>query len=143
MIKSLHCYVATVPMLLLLTSCIDDNYDLSDVDTTSRINVNDLVLPVNIDPIRLGDVIEIDDESRIQVVNLNDKEFYALVQNGSFVSDPIEIDGVKAVPDPLNPTRETLERLIADNSSFRAPSGEFIFPINEVGNYFSYNVYRH
>ena len=81
MIKSLHCYVATVPMLLLLTSCIDDNYDLSDVDTTSRINVNDLVLPVNIDPIRLGDVIEIDDESRIQVVNLNDKEFYALVQN--------------------------------------------------------------
>lgn len=139
MIKSLHCYVATVPMLLLLTSCIDDNYDLSDVDTTSRINVNDLVLPVNIDPIRLGDVIEIDDESRIQVVNLNDKEFYALVQNGSFVSDPIEIDGVKAVPDPLNPTRETLERLIADNSSFRAPSGEFIFPINEVGNYFSYN----
>lgn len=89
MIKSLHCYVATVPMLLLLTSCIDDNYDLSDVDTTSRINVNDLVLPVNIDPIRLGDVIEIDDESRIQVVNLNGKEFYALVQNGSFVSDPI------------------------------------------------------
>lgn len=51
MIKSLHCYVATFPMLLLLTSCIDDNYDLSDVDTTSRINVNDLVLPVNIDPI--------------------------------------------------------------------------------------------
>lgn len=139
MIKSLHCYVATVLMLLLLTSCIDDNYDLSDVDTTSRINVNDLVLPVNIDPIRLGDVIEIDDESRILVVNLNGKEFYALVQNGSFVSDPIEIDGVKAVPDPLNPTRETLERLIADNSSFRAPSGEFIFPINEVGNYFSYN----
>lgn len=139
MIKSLHCYVATVPMLLLLTSCIDDNYDLSDVDTTSRINVNDLVLPVNIDPIRLGDVIEIDDESRIQVVNLNGKEFYALVQNGSFVSEPIEIAGVKAIPDPLNPTRETLERLIADNSSFRAPSGEFIFPINEVGNYFSYN----
>lgn len=74
--------------LLLLTGCIDDNYDISNADTTSRINVNDLVLPVNIDPVRLGDVIKIEG-GKIQPVTIGDQNFYALVQDGSFESEDI------------------------------------------------------
>ncbi|MDE5657722.1 MAG: hypothetical protein K2I25_01540 [Muribaculaceae bacterium] len=34
-----------------LTGCVDDKYDLSDIDTTAGIKVNDLVVPVNIDAV--------------------------------------------------------------------------------------------
>ncbi len=43
---SLFCAaVAAMP----LVGCIDDNYDLSDIDTTVRVQVNDLEVPVNLD----------------------------------------------------------------------------------------------
>ena len=69
---------------IALAGCVDDNYDLSNVDTTTRINVNDLVLPVNIDPIRLGGGLSFDENSKIQPVTMGGKEFYALVQGGEF-----------------------------------------------------------
>ena len=132
--------LAVLPSVWLLTGCIDDNYDLSNVDTTTRLNVTDLVLPVNIDPITLGDVIKLDEGSKIQSVNIGGKDFYALVEKGNFGSDPISISGVHAEASPLSPTHETLERLISEAGSRRnASSGEYVFPIKEMGNYFSYN----
>lgn len=141
MIKSLLKVSLFVGTGLLLTGCIDDNYDLSNADTTTRVNVNDLVLPVNIDPVRLGDVMTFDDDSKIQSVTIDGKEFYALVQSGEFSSDPINIEGVTASPTPIDPTRETLRRLISpDGGRSRAPMGEFVYPLTEIGNYFSYNA---
>ena len=45
---------------LLLQSCKDDDYDLSDIDTTIKAEVKDLTLPINIDPVELGGLIELD-----------------------------------------------------------------------------------
>lgn len=73
MIKPLYQSVVALAALSLLTGCIDDSYDLSDVDTTTRVNINDLVLPVNIDPVTLGDVISIDPDSKIQTVSIGGK----------------------------------------------------------------------
>jgi len=142
MIKPLLRTLAFVPLSFLLYGCVDDSYDLSNADTTTRVNINDLVLPVNIDPVRLGDVIDIDEGSKIQSVNIGGAEFYALVESGSFKSDPVSINGVQASPAPISPTRETLRRLIGSETKGgnRVPSGEFIYPIVEVGNYFSYDA---
>jgi hypothetical protein len=141
MMKSLLRTLAFLPASVILFGCVDDSYDLSNADTTTRVNINDLVLPVNIDPVKLGDVIDIDQDSKIQSVNIGGNEFYALVESGKFESKPINIDGVSAAAQPINPTRETLRRLIGDTDSrHRAPMGEFIYPIVEVGNYFSYDA---
>lgn len=141
MSKKLHkTIVALLPSIALLTGCVDDNYDLSDIDTTSRINVNNLVLPVNIDPVKLGDVIKIDPGSTIQTVNINGQQFYALIQDGDFQSQEVKIGSVSATPSPIGQTREPLYRLITgDQSPRKAPAEDYVFPINEVGNYFSYN----
>lgn len=132
---------AIISIPLLLVSCIDKNYDLSDIDSTSRFAVNDLTLPVNIDPITLGDVITFDENSKIQSVNIGGKEFYALSEKGDFHSDPISIAGVSAIPTPLNPTHDTLDKII-DLSSSRRKSNSYTVTYNlvEVGNYFSYNA---
>lgn len=140
MYKSLLHALAFTSPLLLLTGCIDDNYDLSNADTTTRLTVNDLVLPVNIDPIRLGDVIKFDEGSKIQPVTLGGKEFYALVQDGSFESEDINIAGVSATPSPINPTVETLERLINPDSKRRAPQTDFVYVIDNIGNTFTYDA---
>ncbi len=52
--------VLAMPVLLLtLAGCIEEGYDLTDIDTTSRFMVNDLVIPVNLDAITLKSVIDI------------------------------------------------------------------------------------
>ncbi len=142
MIKPLLRTLAFAPLSFLLYGCVDDSYDISNADTTTRVNINDLVLPVNIEPVRLGDVIKIDEGSKIQSVNIDGTEFYALVESGSFKSDPISINGVKASPGHLEPTRETLHRLINTDAAGgkRAPSGEYVYPLKEIGNYFSYDA---
>lgn len=140
----LKALLACLPVPLLFTGCVDDNYDLSDIDTESRFKAVDLVLPVNIDPITLGDVVKIDEGSRIQSVNINGKDFYALVEKGDFNSDAIVINGVKAVPTPINPTRDPLSRIINENGakSKKIPSGEYVYPIENIGNKFSYNAFN-
>lgn len=78
-----------IPALLsagLFASCVDDKYDLSDIDTTVRVDVNDLTIPLNLDEILLSDIIEEGD--RIKVVNGE----YAVTQDGRFTSTAVLID---------------------------------------------------
>lgn len=125
---------ATVMAMLALAGCTDDNYDLSDIDTTTRINVTDLVLPVNIDPIRMGDVLKFDPESKIQPVTIGGKEFYALVQNGDFSSKDIDIHPVKAEIGHLDPTYASLDFEMPNYSDRKKVTFESVrCPIREVG----------
>jgi len=82
-----------------LSGCFDDNYDLSDIDTTAKISVNDLVLPIRIEAITLGDVINLSDESRI----VERDGSYVLVEDGSFDSDPIRIDAIDIAAPHIDP----------------------------------------
>lgn len=84
---------------LAVAGCVDDKYDLSDIDTTVRVSVNDLEIPINLDVIKLESVIDTTDE--IKVVD----GAYAYVTNGTFDSDAIHIDPVevdKQTVDPAN-----------------------------------------
>ena len=139
----LMAFAFALPAGILLTGCTDDNYDLSDIDTTSRIKVDNLTIPVNIDPIKLGDVIKLESESKFQSVEINGQEFYALVHDGSFKSEDISIAGVKATPTPISETRDPLYRIIGEASSKRrAAENVYKFGIKEIGNQFSYNAFN-
>lgn len=46
--KELKALLLTLPFACSLVSCINNDYDLSDIDTTVGIAVNDLVIPVNL-----------------------------------------------------------------------------------------------
>ncbi|MCH5214821.1 MAG: hypothetical protein J1E97_06465 [Muribaculaceae bacterium] len=79
-----------------LTGCIDDKYDLSDIDTTTQIKINDLVLPLNLEPVLLSDIIKVDPDDKLTEVTIDDKTFYAVQQNGEFYSDGIDVDKFEA-----------------------------------------------
>lgn len=79
--------VWSVVAVLMLGSCVDNDYDLSDIDTTIGVTVTDLVVPVNLDSMTLEAMLDLDDDSRVQ--NINGE--YAIVQSGSFCSDPVNI----------------------------------------------------
>ncbi|MBP2691225.1 MAG: hypothetical protein J6B44_05335 [Muribaculaceae bacterium] len=80
-----HFWLTGVSAACIFSSCVDDNYDLSDIDTTVRVNVNDLTVPVNLDDILLSSIIEEGD--RIKVVNGE----YAVTEDGKFESKEVEI----------------------------------------------------
>lgn len=86
-----YCYYAAgVLAALAATSCVDDKYDLSDIDTTAQIKVDDLTIPVNIDAVTLKSMFDLDPDdpdSRIKVVD----GVYAVVESGAFTSENVNI----------------------------------------------------
>ena len=82
---------------LSLTSCIDDSYDLSDIDTTVKVQVNDLTVPVNIDAITMKSILNLKEDGIVREVD----GVYAVIQDGTFTSEDIEISPfVIVTPDP-------------------------------------------
>lgn len=107
---------------LLMTGCTDSDYDLSDIDTTSKVTVNNLTLPINIDKMRLDDVFELDDNSNIKIVDV----YYALSETGTFQSDPIRIEPI-LIPAPIiNPTIHNL--VLPFNNRRKAPVADISIP---------------
>lgn len=91
----------SVPLTLLLamSACVDNNYDLSDVDTTTKVNVNGLVIPLNVEEILLSDVIKIDQDdpdNKIKIMDYEGQKIYAVSQIGDIESDQINVDGFTA-----------------------------------------------
>jgi len=127
-------------------SCVDNDYDLSDIDTTTRLTVNDLVVPVNIDEVELGDIITFDDDSRIKVVEIGGKTFYALTETGTFSSDPIHIKNVTAHAPGLDPTTRTLRQVVDENrmrGRAASVSGNVAtYEIEHMGNDFTYSAFE-
>ena len=87
-------FLALSAAMMLVASCsTDSNYDLSDVDTNARFEVNGLVLPINITPVTLETMLDIADDSKIKKETLADGSvIYSITESGSFDSEPIESD---------------------------------------------------
>lgn len=73
-------------------SCVDDRYDLSDVDTTVRVDVNQLTLSVNLDEITLGTILE--EDNTVRIVDGR----YAIVKDGTFSTPEIYVEPVYMAP---------------------------------------------
>lgn len=86
--KKFSLFGLTSAVLLCCTSCIDNNYDLSNIDTNSRFNVSGLTVPMNMDPVKLDLMLDISDDSDIKT---DEDGNYYFRKEGSFTSDPINI----------------------------------------------------
>lgn len=123
---------------LSFSSCIDDDYDLSDIDTTAEFQVKDLVLPVNIDEIKLQSIIDLPEGGQIKIVN----DEYVFVQDGEYESSDVSIPQVY-LDAPQVPSVVTTVDL---SQSGVMPQGlfpsdfELNYPIGEQLSQFSYNT---
>lgn len=77
----------------VLSGCVDDKYDLSDIDTTVKVEVNDLTIPVNIDPFTMQTIFDIDEDDPDATIKVLDG-VYAIVRSGSFSSDEIKFNPI-------------------------------------------------
>lgn len=123
---------------LSFSSCIDDDYDLSDIDTTAEFQVKDLVLPVNIDEIKLQSIIDLPEGGQIKIVN----DEYVFVQDGEYESSDVSIPQVyldaPQVPSVVT-TVDLYQSGVMPQSLF--PSDfELNYPIGEQLSQFSYNT---
>lgn len=142
--KPIGCTIAAA-LAMTAVSCVDNNYDLSDIDTTTRITVNDLVLPVNIDAITLDDLFDLKEDSKIKRLTIDGKEFYALSETGTFSSNEIFIERITADAPVLEPTSRTLQQVVDEQPSARrhAPAKSAdarTYEIVDMGNEFDYNA---
>ena len=119
--------------LVSLSGCIDNNYDLSDIDTTSEFKIKDLIVPINIDPITMGDIFDIKEGDKIQVVTINGQTFYAINEKGSFRSDPVEIPQFSASAPYLTPVTIPLPGEVRKTLSYNVGNvHEAIQRLNEI-----------
>lgn len=118
----------------LLAGCIDDNYDLSDIDTTVRVPVNDLVIPINIDAVQLKNIMDLSETSVIKVINGQ----YTVQYDGNFESSPIKIDPI-VMGAPNLPIRTSYISTAGAEQAFEQV-GQVELPLPTTGVDFSYSV---
>lgn len=128
--KAIKCFYASAAVIagMSMTGCIDDSYDLSDIDTTAEIKVKDLVLPVNLDEIELSNILDLDSESNIKET----ADGYAMIESGTFTSSPIDIPQIIIGAPAFSYTETTLypEALPAGMSVGTTAAGtDIYFPI--------------
>lgn len=143
---------------LLLTGCIDDKYDLSDIDTDVRLQVNDLVVPINIQETKLETIFSLKEDSKIKKIN----GVYAFVEEGEFKSDNISINPIHIKAPTIRPTEVTINgsgqsssprrapqqsfsyNIAGQSTSFTAETGgisDFIISINQAGAHFTLKIH--
>lgn len=123
---------------LSFSSCIDDDYDLSDIDTTAEFQVKDLVLPVNIDEIKLQSIIDLPEGGQIKIAN----DEYVFVQDGEYESSDVSIPQVylDAPQVPSVVTSVDLSQSGVMPQSLFPSDFELNYPIGEQLSQFSYNT---
>ncbi|MDE6379526.1 MAG: hypothetical protein K2L11_03565 [Muribaculaceae bacterium] len=87
----------------MLTACVDDKYDLSDIDTTSRFTVDNLTVPVNLSEIKLENVINLDDNENISEIDGK----YAITKGGEIAPTEFHIASVSVAAPHINSTKLT------------------------------------
>ncbi len=123
---------------LPLVGCIDDKYDLSDIDSTVRVQVKDLEVPVNLDAIELSNIFDLDDESVIKEVNGN----YAVLVDGDFSSDAIEVNKVDLGTPSISPVNADINYEGIPGDYPGLPSGYFpvSFSIPDLSTSFEFST---
>lgn len=120
---------------LLLSGCVDDSYDLSDIDDTMRIKVNDLTIPLRFeDGITFSDLIDDD------LVDVIDDE-YVILREGDFESEEIMITEITGNPNVISGSQPIPFAAVAGQSVklpdelVKLSKFEFEFEYNQVDRY--------
>lgn len=116
----------------MITGCVDNDYDLSDIESTAELKFNDLVLPINIEEINLEEIINLADDSRVKVVNGE----YVVVENGTYTSDVISIPQINVDAPEIEPIGISLNPTAA--VAAKSLSQDAVFPIGTHVQDFTY-----
>lgn len=108
----------------VLTGCMDKDYDLSDIDTTSQFKFTDLVLPIQMDPVVLSDIITVEEGDQLKEVTINGETFYAVEESGTFNSDPIHVNEFSASAGVMSQEQSSFHLSEGANVKGRAASGQ-------------------
>ena len=121
---------------LLVASCVNDDYDLSDINTTSELKVKDLTLPIKINEVKLDYIVNLQDEGHIGIINGE----YVFTSEGEFQSEAISIPSIH-IDAPIIPESTTLitipEGLASMPASLLANLGTISMPLNPTNAQFS------
>jgi len=120
-----------------LPGCVDNDYDLSDIDTTVQMQVKDLTLPINIDPIQLKSILDPSENSIIKDLGGE----YAMIQNGKITSDEIKIERQKVTAPEIKPTVRELHETTGTGASIPGTdiTATYSYIISDVTGDFSYD----
>lgn len=102
-------FIAASAVTFSLFSCTDNDYDLSDIDTTVGVNAN-LIVPMNMDKITLKSILDIEEGSQVKEINGN----YAVVEDGTFESDKISIPSFRITKPHITPINNTIPVTLSD-----------------------------
>lgn len=93
--------------LVVMTSCVDSKYDISDAEINKDISIfnNGIALPVgNIDTLKIGDVLDLDNSEMIQIDEATQE--YCLVKSGtSDANFDIKVNDANINTDPSSINR--------------------------------------
>lgn len=85
----------SITAVSMMTGCVDDKYDLTDIDTTSRFTVDNLTVPINLSEIKLDNVINLSDNENIEkLVDGNGNEYYAIVKGGAIAPTAFNLGSI-------------------------------------------------
>ncbi len=128
--------LSALALTMMFTGCIDDKYDLDDIDSTARISVNQLTLPITIDPVTLSSMVNLKEGQAIKVArDAQGNEFYAIVQQGTFSAQSVNVPQVHVNAPTIPSSTQTIN---ASVSKLRAATGEVVFPLQSKVSDFSY-----
>ncbi|MDE7096587.1 MAG: hypothetical protein K2O47_03750, partial [Muribaculaceae bacterium] len=102
--------ILSIAAVSVMTGCVDDKYDLTDIDTTSQFKVNNLTVPVELSKIKLQNVINIDDDDEtIKKDTINkgtddEKVIYSIQKSGNIDPTEFSLGEVKVAALQINPT---------------------------------------
>ena len=94
-------FVFLLSSVFVFTACVDDKYDLSNIDTTTAVKLNNLTVPVNLDKIELDQVLKVDEDDPDNQIKIytdgQGNKYYAIEVDGSFTADPVNIPVFEAI----------------------------------------------
>lgn len=124
--------ILSITAVYMMTGCVDDKYDLSDLDTTSQFKVNELTIPVELETIKLDNIIDIaDDDPTIKKDTLykgtsQEKVIYSIEKGGSIEPTEFSLGSVHVDKVPIDSVKVNV------NIPADIPSGITLpFPINQ------------
>lgn len=95
---------ACMLMAPAFVACSDISLD--DVNTDVAVHVNDLVLPLQIDQVKLSTMLDIEDDSKIKVINGE----YAVVVDGTFESAAIRVEPIEIKAAAIEGVSDTMKK---------------------------------
>lgn len=99
-------YLAIMLAAPLATACVNNDYDLDDVNTEVEVPVKDLTVPIEFKSFNLSTMIDVEENDKIKEV---DGE-YAVVVDGDFKSDKINVDPIKTDAPKINDITGSMQK---------------------------------